>query len=356
MFRTMFKKILLQEYPLCLFGSTLKINDFERNEGAVRKTMPKSTPELASRMNDSQLSKPFKYLTELTPKEKRDFFDSFDVIFCDCDGVIWESLREELPGAPEAIVYLKRQGKQVIYVTNNSIIPIEVQLRKFANCGIEVEKCDIVHPAQTICDHLKSIQFDGLIFCLASNAFKSLLREAGFEVVEECVTFVHSVDDLRAAIHSNDPVKAVIIDVDFNLTAPKMMRAHWHLKNNPECLFIGGAADTLITVDGKDVIGPGPYISVVENTSKRQPLILGKPGMALRDALMRKEHLQNPRRGLFIGDSLVTDVRFGKMCGFQTLLVLSGSTKREDLESTLLDIEMPDYVVDGLADLNGFLP
>lgn len=44
---------------------------------------------------------------------------------------------------------------------------------------------EIVHPAQTICDHLKSIQFDGLIFCLTSEVFKSLLRDAGFKLVEE---------------------------------------------------------------------------------------------------------------------------------------------------------------------------
>ncbi|XP_054730180.1 chronophin [Anastrepha obliqua] len=313
----------------------------------------KSDTEVNSILNDLQLPKKFKYLNELTFQEKRDFLDSFDVIFCDCDGVIWESLHDVLPGAPEAIDYLKQQGKQVIFVTNNSIIPIEVQLRKFQKCGLDVKKCDIVHPAQTICDHLKSIQFDGLIFCLTSTAFKSLLSDEGFNVVDECVTFIESLDDLRAAIYSDDPVKAVIIDVDFNLSASKLMRAHWHLKKNPECLFIGGAADTLITLDGKDVIGPGPYISVVENTSRRQALILGKPGVALRDALMQKQHLKDPQRGLFIGDSLVTDVRFGKMCGFQTLLVLSGSSTRADLQSKLPEMETPDYVIDCLADLNG---
>lgn len=71
------------------------------------------------------------------------------------------------------------------------------------------------------------------------------------------VGYVNTLDDLRAAMNSDAPVKAVIIDVDFNLTASKLMRAHGHLRNNPECLFIGGAADTLITFDGKDIIGKG---------------------------------------------------------------------------------------------------
>ncbi|XP_012161137.1 phosphoglycolate phosphatase 2 isoform X2 [Ceratitis capitata] len=314
----------------------------------------KSFAELSPTLKELQISKSFKHLNELTPKEKQDFFDSFDVILCDCDGVIFQSLHDVLPGSTEAIDYLKRQGKEVIYVTNNSIIPIEAQLKKFQKCGLEVKKHEIVHPAQTISDHLKSIQFDGLIYCVTSEAFKAVLREEGFQVVEQCTTFVHSLEELRAAIYSDDPVKAVIIDVDFNLSASKLMRAHCHLKNNPDCLFIAGAADTLISLDGKDVIGPGPYISVVENTSKRKALILGKPGVALRDIFMAKYNFKEPQRGLFIGDSLVTDVRFGKMCGFQTLLVLSGSTTREDLQSNLQEMETPDYVIDCLADINGY--
>lgn len=55
-------------------------------------------------------------------------------------GVIWHALQELLPGSTEAINYLKRQGKKVIYVTNNSILPIQMQLKKFENFGIEVKQ------------------------------------------------------------------------------------------------------------------------------------------------------------------------------------------------------------------------
>uniref|UniRef100_A0A034VM13 Pyridoxal phosphate phosphatase n=1 Tax=Bactrocera dorsalis TaxID=27457 RepID=A0A034VM13_BACDO len=315
----------------------------------------KSSSELISELEYPKNPNAIKYLNELTLKQKQDFFDSFDLILCDCDGVIWQTLHELLPGSPEAIDYLKRQGKEVIYVTNNSIIPIGMQLKKFERFGIEVKKHEIVHPAQTICDHLKSIQFDGLIFCLTSEAFKSQLREAGFDVVDELVGYVETLDDLRAVINSDDPVKAVIIDVDFNLTASKLMRAHGYLKNNPECLFIGGAADTLITIGGKDVIGPGPYISVLENTTKRKALILGKPGVALRDFIMEQHKIKNASRCLFIGDSIVTDIRFAKVCGFQTLLVLTGTTTPEDLKSKLTETDTPDYISERLGDLNGFL-
>lgn len=42
-----------------------------------------------------------------------------DTFLFDCDGVLWEH-NEIFPGAKEALVKLKKLGKKVLYVTNNS--------------------------------------------------------------------------------------------------------------------------------------------------------------------------------------------------------------------------------------------
>lgn len=55
-------------------------------------------------------------------------------------GVIWHNLLTVIPGASDAINYLRSIGKRVIFVTNNSIISTEDQLRKFANCNIHVDE------------------------------------------------------------------------------------------------------------------------------------------------------------------------------------------------------------------------
>jgi len=307
----------------------------------------------AKKANANQLEhKEFKYIKNLTTNERKSFLDSFDMVFCDCDGVIWKTIYDTIPGSSETIDYLRQEGKQVIFVTNNSILSIQDQLKRFELCNIKINKQDLLHPAQSICDHLKSINFDGLILCLASPSFKNLLRDADFQLVEDKEKVIlETVFDFRDAIFSKDPVKAVVIDVDFNLTATKLMRAHSHLKD-PQCLFIGGAADTLIPFGSREVIGPGPFITVLENSSKRKAIVLGKPGKELCEMIKQRYHLQDPKRALFIGDSLLSDVKFGKMCGFQTLLVLSGSTKENDLVESLDDHETPDFVAACLGDLN----
>ena len=65
--------------------------------------------------------------------------------------------------------------------------------------------------------------------------------------------------------------------------------------------------------------------------------------------------LKDPEQALFIGDSLHSDVRFAKMCGFQTLIVLSGGTKLEDITQLKSENERPDYVAYSMQDFNEIL-
>ncbi|KAH8413905.1 hypothetical protein KR215_012111 [Drosophila sulfurigaster] len=295
-----------------------------------------------------------KNIKQLSAAEREKFFDSFDVVFCDCDGVVWYTLRDFIPGSAEAISELQRRGKQLTFVTNNSISSVEQHLQKFASQpGLSIDKEQIVHPAQTICDHLKSIGFEGLIYCLATPPFKQLLRDEGFNLAEEREgSVIESIADLRDAIYGRQEVQAVVIDVDFNLSATKLMRAHIQLQN-PNCLFLAGAADAMIPFGTGDIIGPGAFIDVVAKASGRQPTVLGKPGEALRQ-LLRDRHIDCPNsRVLFIGDSLASDIAFARASGYQTLLVLTGGGSAEDVASLPPDhAHLPDYVCDCLGDLS----
>lgn len=230
---------------------------------------------------------------------------------------------------------------------------MEQHLEKFASQPeLKIDKKQIVHPAQTICDHLKSIDFDGLIYCLATPPFKKLLRDAGFRLCEEREgIIIKSIPDLHEAIFGSEAVEAVIIDVDFNLSATKLMRAHVQLQN-PNCLFLAGAADAMIPFGHGNIIGPGAFIEVVAQASGRQPTVLGKPGDALRQLLRERHSDIPPSRVLFVGDSLASDIGFARANGYQTLLVLTGGSSAADVADLPPDhAHLPDYVCDCLGDL-----
>lgn len=126
-----------------------------------------------------------KYLKNMSTAERREFINSFDLVFSDIDGVISQSMPSgPFPGVHEGIQFLKLQGKSVKYVTNNSTFPIIETVDKFHQYGISVKQEDFIHPAQTISEYLKQINFKGLIYCLATNAFRDHLRNAGFELLD----------------------------------------------------------------------------------------------------------------------------------------------------------------------------
>jgi ribonucleotide monophosphatase NagD (HAD superfamily) len=59
-----------------------------------------------------------------------------------------------------------------------------------------------------------------------------------------------------------------------------------------------------------------------------------------------------PERCLMVGDRLETDIRMGQQAGMITGVVLTGVTKRDDVDK--LDIP-PDLILSNLSDLLSYL-
>ena len=156
-------------------------------------------------------------------------------------------------------------------------------------------------------------------------------------------------------IVERDPVKAVIVDFDFNITYAKLTKANFYLRQ-PDCLLIGGATDNQLPFT-KDftILGPGPFVKVLQQASGKDLLTFGKPGKLLADLLMQRFHIPAPQRVLMIGDMLEQDVRFARVCGFQSLLVLSGGCTYEQLMAQTEPNVIPDYYANSMLDFVEFM-
>ncbi|KAH8237664.1 hypothetical protein KR038_005222, partial [Drosophila bunnanda] len=292
-----------------------------------------------------------KHILQLSEEERRSFCDSFDRVFSDIDGVVW-GLEHAVPHSADGYMALERIGKQLTFVTNNSVRTMDQCVRRFAKIGLQVKPEQIWHPAQSIVEYLQGIQFEGLIYIIASQPFKAVLREAGFKLLDGPNEFIEeSFESMAKHIFDREPVRAIVIDVDFNLSCPKMLRAHMYLRH-PECLLLIGATDRLLPVaKNVNIIGPGPFSSILVEASGKSPITLGKPGRQLGELLVQHYAISEPSRVLMIGDMLAQDVAFGREFGFQTLLVLSGGCTLEQLQAETNPRLIPDYYADSVADL-----
>lgn len=95
--------------------------------------------------------------------------------------------------------------------------------------------------------------------------------------------------------------------------------------------------------------GFGDFLDTLRRFTRREPTIVSKPALLLGEILKDVYKLTEPKRCLFVGDSLKNDVRFGRDCGFQTLLVLSGSTPIEEMRAASAE-DQPHFYADGMAD------
>lgn len=299
-------------------------------------------------MSSSQI----RHILDLSPKERERFVDSFDCVICDCDGVLW-TVFDPIPGVGEALKTLQTHGKTLRYITNNSVRTFDHYAAQFRTLGITLTPSDIIHPALAIVRHLKSIHFEGLIFCLATQPFKNVLINAGFELTEgPDQPLEESFKKIIATVHDRAPVRAVVIDVDFNINYPKLLRAELYLKNDPKCLLIAGATDKVLHArKGFNLIGPGHFLDVLEQSTGRKATVLGKPGKQLADLVGDIFGIEDRGRVLFVGDMLEQDMVFASRCGFQKMLVLSGGASKDDMLQER-DVErVPDYYADRLEDL-----
>ncbi|XP_067639553.1 chronophin [Eurosta solidaginis] len=305
--------------------------------------------------NGHNIRKSPKHILELSTDEKRAFLDSFDHIFSDIDGVLWNVIAH-IPGAADGYRTLTDLDKKLNFITNNSVRPMSDYEKKFKEAGIEFDVNDLVHPAKSIVEYLRNIEFEGLIYVIATEAVKDVIREAGFQITDGPTIFIEeSYRALASHIFSKDPIRAVVVDVDFNLTSMKILRAHQFLRH-PDCILIEAASDKLLPVgNGIDIIGPGPFTKILAECSKKPLITLGKPGKSLAEIIIKKFNIKETKRSLMIGDTLESDIAFGRQCGFQTLAVLSGFCKLQDIETESNPSKIPDYYADSMADFVEFM-
>ncbi|EDW57400.1 uncharacterized protein [Drosophila virilis] len=291
-----------------------------------------------------------RHILDLSVEEQRSFIDSFDMVISDCDGVVW-LLVGWIPGAGEAINALKNAGKSVKFVSNNSFRTDDQYMEKFDHIGaINVQHDDVVHPVKSIVRYLHKHKPGKRVYSLMSLEANETLRKHGIEYeslqIKEHLTSASLVNYL--AIERT--VDAVLFDIHLDMSYVELAKAIRHLQLNENCQLIAGGTDVIMPLaENLNVPGFYDFLQHVKRYTNRESISLGKPSPILGDMLKEIYNIQAPERCIFVGDMLVQDIQFGKSCGFQSLLVLSGSLTKEDMIAAPPEAQ-PDYYADSLAD------
>jgi 4-nitrophenyl phosphatase len=250
--------------------------------------------------------------------------DAFDGFAIDLDGVVWLA---EVPirGAVGAVAGLRRDGRPVVFVTNDPGRTRAQTAALLEQVGIEATADDVLTSSAAVGEELHSELGGASVYVIGPDAMREELELAGHEVVP---ANHRRVDAVVLGGHSG-------FDYDELRAATAAVRA-----GAP--LWATGRDATYPTPDGL-VPGTGALVAAVETAAETRARVAGKPEPPMFEAA--KSRLRGDRLAM-VGDTLDADIAGGRRAGFVTVLVLSGRASRDDLDESPIQ---PDLVLPDLA-------
>ncbi|XP_075743108.1 glycerol-3-phosphate phosphatase isoform X2 [Rhipicephalus microplus] len=237
---------------------------------------------------------------------KNELINSITYVCVDCDGVLWRA-NNAIPGSSEALSLLRKLGKKVLFVTNNSSKSRRGYLAKMHQLKFEASLDEIITAPYCVVLHLKQLNFIGKIYLVASTGLRDELNEGGFTTlpVGPDTTGPDWLKFCLEEVKIEPGVKAVVCGFDEHLSFNKCLRAATYLKDK-DCLFLATNTDETYPCTNLDIVVPGSgcMLAAVRTAAMRQPTVLGKPEQHMVDCIKYVCPDLVPAKTLMIGDSL----------------------------------------------------
>ena len=247
-----------------------------------------------------------------------------DAFLFDLDGVLYRGA-DPIPGAPEAVAALREAARGIAFVTNNSARTPAAVAERLVAAGVEASPEEVVTSAGATAELLAGRGCRSA-FVIGEEGIRRALADAGVE------------------LRDGEPerVDAVVVGWDRGADYAKLRMASVLVERG--AAFVGTNGDASWPApDGTLWPGAGALLAAVATTTGAKPEIVGKPNAPLFHAAHARAGGGRP---LVVGDRLDTDVAGAATLGWDSLLVLTGITRREDLEHAAV---RPTYVADDLS-------
>lgn len=243
----------------------------------------------------------------------------------DMDGVLVHD-EQPLPGAVDLLNRWVDTSRRFLVLTNNSTYTPRDLAARLARSGLPVPEENLWTSAMATGAFLARQPGDKTAYVIGEAGLTTAMHEAGFVMTETAPAFVvvgetrtYSFEALTKAIRLiNDGARFIVTNPDTTGPSPFGL------------LPATGAVAAMITA-----------------ATNRQPYVVGKPNpMMFRSAMNRIE--AHSETTAMIGDRMDTDIVAGMEAGLHTVLVLSGVTGRDEVETYPF---RPDQILDGVHEL-----
>ena len=249
---------------------------------------------------------------------------AINAFICDMDGVIYHGSRL-LDGVTEFVDWLQKTGKRFVFLTNSSERSPRELRQKLLRMGLDVDESHFYTSALATADFLARQSPRAGVYAIGEAGLLNALYDAGltmndvdpeFVVMGETRSF--NYEKIEKAVHLIRTQGAKLVATNPDVTGPA---EHGLI---PAC---------------------GALVAPIEMASGIKAYFVGKPNpLMMRHAMARLSAKREET--VIVGDRMDTDIVAGVESGIETVLVLSGVTKPEDLPNFAY---RPGYVLPGVG-------
>ncbi|MDO9455031.1 HAD-IIA family hydrolase [Nocardioides sp.] len=243
----------------------------------------------------------------------------------DMDGVL---VHEEvpIPGATDFIRALKESGCRFLVLTNNSIYTPRDLRARLLGSGIDVPEDAIWTSALATAQFLADQRPYGTAYVVGEAGLTTALHDIGYVMTDRDPDYVVLGETRTYSFEAiTKAIRLVAAGARFIATNP-----------DPS----GPSQQGLLPATGS-------VAALISTATGRTPYFIGKPNpLMMRSALNRIDgHSEST---VMVGDRMDTDIISGLEAGLRTVLVTTGSTRPEQVETFPY---RPTEIVDSIADL-----
>ncbi|TWT85508.1 putative hydrolase YutF [Posidoniimonas polymericola] len=243
----------------------------------------------------------------------------------DMDGVIYRS-SQLIPGAVEFIKLLTKWDIPFLFLTNNSQRTRRDTATKLVRMGMPIQESHIYTCAMATARFLARQKPEGTAYVIGEGGLLNALHSNGYSIVDKHPDYVVVGEGRTLSFEMLEHAVQMVLD------GAKLIATNL----DPNCPTNTGTRP-----------GCGAIVKLIEEATGIQAFSVGKPSpVMMRSA--RKEIGMTTSDTIMIGDTMSTDIIGGVQMGYKTVLVLTGTTSREDLKKFAYQ---PDLVVESIADL-----
>ena len=247
------------------------------------------------------------------------------VVLCDLDGVVWLQ-GEPIRGAVDAVARIRTSGRQVLFVTNNSLPTIRQHQVALARIGIDARGAVVS----------------------SAGAAASLVSTDDVVLVCGGLGIVEAVEAVGAKVvtprHSVPTPDVVIVGLDKAFSYRTITVAARAVSGGAR--FVGTNSDPTYPTPLGSVPGAGALIASVAVASGAEPLFAGKHCGPMADLVRRRIGVDalEGEKILMLGDRPSTDGAFADKLGARFALVRTGVTPPGAKADRHVDLDVADLV------------